>query len=66
MAGSLNLGKLKNLVKNGMSAIEKEEKSEEAVLVIGDTGVGKSTVINFLSGKNLYIKDGGLKTILTC
>ena len=66
MLGSLNLEKLKNLIKNGMSAIEREEKTKEAILVIGDTGVGKSTVINFLSGNQLFVKDAGLKTILTC
>ena len=49
-----------------MSVIEADGKNEEAILVIGDTGVGKSTLINFLSGSNLYVKDGGLKTILTC
>ena len=32
--------------------------------MIGDTGVGKSTIINFLSGDELVIKFDGLKPTL--
>jgi len=31
------------------------------VLVIGDTGVGKSTIMSFLSGNNLTVRYDGLK-----
>jgi len=30
-------------------------------MVIGDTGVGKSTVMNFLAGNKLIVKIQGLK-----
>jgi len=34
------------------------------VLVIGDTGVGKSTIMSFLSGSNLVVRYEGLKPTL--
>jgi type IV secretory pathway VirB4 component len=33
-------------------------------LVIGDTGVGKTTILSFLAKKNLVVKVHGLNTIL--
>lgn len=30
-------------------------------MVIGDTGVGKSTIMNFLAGNRLYVRVQGLK-----
>ena len=47
----INLGKLKELIRNGISAIPKDEEAHEAIIVIGDTGVGKSTILNFLDGR---------------
>ena len=34
------------------------------MLVIGDTGVGKSTIMSFLSGSNLVVRYEGLKPTL--
>ncbi len=50
MEQPLNLQKLKDMIKNGISAIPKDPNCNEAVIVIGDTGVGKSTMLAFLSG----------------
>lgn len=33
-------------------------------MVIGDTGVGKTTILSFLAKRKLYIKVHGLNTIL--
>ena len=46
----INLAKLKQMIKDGISSIPKDETANEAVIVIGDTGVGKSTILAFLSG----------------
>lgn len=62
----LNLEKLKDLIKKGISAIPKQEKAEEAIIVIGDTGVGKSTIMNFLAGNLLMVRVQGLKPKLVC
>ena len=62
----LNLAKLKELIRNGMAAIPKDEEAQEAVIVIGDTGVGKSTILNFLDGRKLMVKVEGLKPKLVC
>ena len=50
MDAPLNLQKLKDMIKNGISSIPKDPSCNEAVIVIGDTGVGKSTILAFLSG----------------
>jgi ABC-type nitrate/sulfonate/bicarbonate transport system ATPase subunit len=50
MDNPINLGKLKNMIHNGISRIPKDPNANEAVIVIGDTGVGKSTILAFLSG----------------
>jgi ABC-type phosphate/phosphonate transport system ATPase subunit len=50
MEQPLNLQKLKEMIRNGISSIPKDPNCDEAVVVIGDTGVGKSTVMAFLSG----------------
>lgn len=57
----LNLDKLKDLIKRGISAIPKDESAQQAIIVIGDTGVGKSTVMNFLAGNELMVRCQGLK-----
>lgn len=62
----LNLDKLKDLIKKGISAIPKEEAAKEAIIVIGDTGVGKSTVMNYLAGNQLMVRCQGLKPKLVC
>ncbi len=62
----LNLLKLKDLIKKGMSAIPKDEAASEAIIVIGDTGVGKSTIMNFLAGNPLMVRCQGLKPKLVC
>lgn len=56
METQLNLSKLKELIRVGINSIPKDEECEEAVLVIGDTGVGKSTIMNFLNGSKLMVK----------
>ena len=60
----LNLWELKQMIKAGVSQIPIDQNSKHAVLVIGDTGVGKSTIINFLSGDELVVKYDGLKPVL--
>ena len=50
----------------GLSRIPKDPTADEAVIVIGDTGVGKSTILAFLSGAKLYVRYDGLKPTLDC
>ncbi len=50
MDNPINLSKLKNMIHNGISRIPKDPNAKEAVIVIGDTGVSKSTILGFLSG----------------
>ena len=56
MENPLNLTKLQQLIKVGISSIPKDEQCEEAIIVIGDTGVGKSTIMNFLDQRKLIVK----------
>lgn len=65
MEEKLNIDKLKKLIKNGISAIPKDEQAKEAIIVIGDTGVGKSTIMNYLAGNKLLVRVDGLKPKLT-
>ena len=60
----LNLFKLKRLIDSGISSIPVDKKHKNAVLVIGDTGVGKTTILSFLAKRKLYVKIHGLNTIL--
>ena len=60
----LSLKKLKRLIESGVSAIPVDKKHKEAVLVIGDTGVGKTTIISFLARRKLVVKVMGLNTVL--
>lgn len=60
----LNLLKLKRLIDSGIDSIPPDNKYNSAVLVIGDTGVGKTTILSFLAKRKLYIKIHGLNTIL--
>ena len=58
------MNKLKQLIHVGMDAIPNDNENNEAVIMIGDTGVGKSTIMTFLSGSELVVKFDGLKPIL--
>ena len=60
----LNLAKLKRLIETGVSSIPVDKKHKEAILVIGDTGVGKTTILSYLARRKLIIKIQGLNTIL--
>lgn len=61
---ALNLGKLKMMIKTGISSIPQDPKHDSAVLVIGDTGVGKSTILSALSGIQLFVRIEGMKAVL--
>lgn len=54
------------MIKNGIASIPKDPNCNEAVIVIGDTGVGKSTILAFLSGAEMFVRYDGLKPILDC
>ena len=60
----LNLAKLKRLIETGVSSIPVDKKHKEAILVIGDTGVGKTTILSYLARRKLIIKIQVLNTIL--
>lgn len=60
----IDLARLKEMIKKGIDAIPVDNISESAVLVIGDTGVGKSTIMSFLSGAQLTVRLDGLKPSL--
>jgi ABC-type phosphate/phosphonate transport system ATPase subunit len=60
----IDLPKLKKLIHNGMEAIPIDKDNQQAVLVIGDTGVGKSTIMSFLNGSQLMVRFDGLKPTL--
>jgi GTP-binding protein EngB required for normal cell division len=62
----LNLLKLREMIKNGISRIPKDANCNEAIIVIGDTGVGKSTIMAFLSGAEMIVRYDGLKPVLDC
>lgn len=66
MENPLNLLKIKQMIKEGISRIPKDPECNEAVIVIGDTGVGKSTILGFLAGGELSIRYDGLKPTLDC
>ena len=48
----------------GFRALKAPKGSRQAVLVIGDTGVGKSTIISLLAGLKLVVKNNGLNIII--
>jgi putative ribosome biogenesis GTPase RsgA len=48
----INVSKLQWLIKSGYANIS-NNKIEKSVLVIGDTGNGKSTLVNALTDKKL-------------
>lgn len=60
----IDLPRLQQLIRDGVEAIPVDKENNEAVIVIGDTGVGKSTIMSFLSGHELVVKFDGLKPTL--
>lgn len=66
MERPIDLPKLKYMIRDGIARIPKDPNADQAVIVIGDTGVGKSTILAFLSGEKLQVKYDGLKPILDC
>jgi ABC-type phosphate/phosphonate transport system ATPase subunit len=62
----LDLLKLRTLFNTGMSSIPVDKKYQSAVLVIGDTGVGKSTILSFLAGRKLSVRTQGVNTVFDC
>ena len=52
------------MIHNGVECIPVDKENNEAVIVIGDTGVGKSTIMSFMSGAELVVKFDGLKPTL--
>ena len=53
MEKPIDLPKLKSMIQDGIAKIPKDPHADQAVIVIGDTGVGKSTILAFLSGEKL-------------
>ena len=49
---------------SALEAIPIDKENQEAIIVIGDTGVGKSTIMSFLAGAQLMVKYDGLKPYL--
>lgn len=60
----IDLGKLKQMIHDGLEAIPYDHKTPQAVLMIGDTGVGKSTIMTYLSGAQMQVRYEGLKPTL--
>jgi putative ribosome biogenesis GTPase RsgA len=62
---NINDEKMRNLFEEGISKIRNAE-NKDGVIVIGNTGAGKSTLINYLLGcKMVYKKKKGNKTYET-
>ena len=66
MENPLNLLRLKQMIHDGISCIPKDPNCNQAIIVIGDTGVGKSTIMAFLSGAEMMVRYDGLKPVLDC
>ena len=62
----IDLELLKTLIHKGIASMAAGETSKDnAVLVIGDTGVGKSTIMSFLAGDQLkVVTDTHLRPVL--
>ena len=60
----IDLPKLQLLIREGIEAIPADKDNSQAIIVIGDTGVGKSTILSFLSGSDLIVRFDGLKPTL--
>lgn len=63
-AQTLNVARIRELMEQGFRCLKAPKGQREAVLVIGDTGVGKSTIISLLAGRHLVVKHNGLNTVI--
>jgi ABC-type nitrate/sulfonate/bicarbonate transport system ATPase subunit len=63
-ANPIDLNKLKALIHKGIESIPVDKENTQAVIMIGDTGVGKSTIMSFMAGSELVVRFDGLKAIL--
>jgi len=61
---TLNVTRIRELMEQGFRFLKAPKGNREAVLVIGDTGVGKSTIISLLAGRKLVVKHNGLNTVI--
>lgn len=61
---AIDLPKLRYMIKQGVSAIPNDKTHQEAVLTIGDTGVGKSTLLSYLNGAKLTVRVEGMKPVI--
>ncbi len=61
---TLNVNKIKQLIDTGFNSLPSNKKQQKAVLVIGDTGVGKSTILSLLAQKKLIVKHNGINTVI--
>lgn len=53
---TINVNKVKELIDRGYAYLPPNKNLKKAVLVIGDTGVGKSTILSYLAGKKLVAR----------
>ncbi len=51
----INMNVLRDKMTEGLAYIQKNINEKEAIFFIGDTGVGKSTILNYLIGNELKI-----------
>ena len=52
---SIQMAVLRDKILSGVTQIQKDPNQGEAVLFIGDTGVGKSTLLSYLIGHQLKV-----------
>lgn len=55
---------LRNKIIEGITHLQITANEKQAVLFIGDTGVGKSTLLSYLIGQSLQVREVGLKPCL--
>lgn len=60
----IDVRKIREFIKSGLQALPPDKYHEEAVIVLGDTGVGKSTLLTLLSGAKMFVKYDGIKVSL--
>lgn len=61
---AIDLPKLRYMIKQGVSSIPNDKVHKEAALAIGDTGVGKSTILSYLNGAKLAVRMEGMKPVI--
>lgn len=61
---TINVHKVKELIDRGYAYLPANKNLKNAVLVIGDTGVGKSTILSYLAGKKLVVRNEGLNYVI--